>query len=153
MPATLHALLLALHLLAAAAWVGGMFFAHFALRPAAAEVLLPPQRLPLLSAALGRFFRLTAISVAVILVSGFAMLLPVGFARAPVGWHVMATLGVVMAVIYAHIAHALYPRLRAAVAAGTWPEAAAVLGLIRSRVALNLGLGTLTFVAAALARL
>jgi uncharacterized membrane protein len=153
MPPALHALLLFLHLLAAAAWVGGMFFAHFALRPAAAEVLQPPQRLPLLAAALGRFFRLTAVSVAVILVSGFAMLLPVGFARAPVAWHLMATLGVVMAVIYGHIAHALYPRLRAAVAAGSWPQAAEVLGAIRGRVALNLALGTAAFAAAALARL
>ncbi len=49
-----HALLL-LHLLAVVAWVGGMFFAHFCLRPAAVEVLEPPARLPLMLAALRRF--------------------------------------------------------------------------------------------------
>ena len=36
-----------LHLLAALIWVGGMFFAHMALRPAVNTMLEPPQRLPL----------------------------------------------------------------------------------------------------------
>ncbi len=39
--------LLALHVLAVVIWVGGMFFAYNALRPAAAEVLEPPNRLKL----------------------------------------------------------------------------------------------------------
>ena len=36
-----------LHLLSAVIWVGGMFFAYMVLRPAAATLLEPPQRLPL----------------------------------------------------------------------------------------------------------
>ena len=47
-----------LHLLGVVVWVGGMFFAHMALRPAATELLEPPQRLPLLQATLMRFFTL-----------------------------------------------------------------------------------------------
>ena len=45
-----------LHLLAVLLWVGGMFFAHFILRPAAVEALEAPQRLKLMDAVLRRFF-------------------------------------------------------------------------------------------------
>lgn len=41
-------LLLALHLLGAVLWVGGMAFALFVLRPAAHEVLQAPERLALM---------------------------------------------------------------------------------------------------------
>ena len=53
----LRQILLFVHLLGAIAWVGGMFFAYFCLRPAAMEVLDPPRRLPLWSATFARFFR------------------------------------------------------------------------------------------------
>ena len=46
---------LIVHTLAAVVWVGGMFFAHQALRPAAAA-LDPPLRLPLWSRVFDRFF-------------------------------------------------------------------------------------------------
>src|SRR5690606_5692971 len=52
----LMSLLFPLHLLAAVVWVGGMFFAYMALRPAAATVLPPPQRLPLWTQTFRRFF-------------------------------------------------------------------------------------------------
>lgn len=39
-------LLYLLHVLATVVWVGGMFFAHFVLRPIAVAQLPPPQRLP-----------------------------------------------------------------------------------------------------------
>ena len=41
------ALALALHVIAAVIWVGGMLFAHMMLRPVAAAQLEPPQRLTL----------------------------------------------------------------------------------------------------------
>ena len=53
-------LLLFFHLSAAVAWIGGMFFAYFCLRPAAAETLQPPQRLPLWVEAFARFLPYTA---------------------------------------------------------------------------------------------
>ena len=46
---------LVLHTLSAVVWIGGMFFAHQVLRPAAA-VLEPGPRLTLWSNVLGRFF-------------------------------------------------------------------------------------------------
>ena len=144
--------LLLLHLLAAMAWMGGMFFAYFCLRPSAVEVLEPPKRLPLWLATLGRFLRYMSIAVLLILASGLGMLLPAGFQAAPAGWHVMFALGVVMAGVYAYIHLVLLPRLRAHCAASTWPAAAQVLNAIRKLVALNLAFGVIVVVAAVSAR-
>ena len=94
----LHHFLLFIHLAGVVVWVGGMAFAHFCLRPAA--LALPPaQRLGLWRAVLGRFFRIVWVAIAVIVVSGFAMLLEVGFAQAPRSWHVMAAIGLLSPVI------------------------------------------------------
>ncbi len=148
----LHQGLLLTHLAGVAIWIGGMVFAYFCLRPAAAAVLEPPQRLPLWSAALGRFFRLLRWVVAAVLLSGLAMLLQVGLANAPPGWHAMFVLGLVMAGVFGHVDRALYPRLRKACAASDWKAAAAALDRIRQMVALNLVLAALTVVAAVSAR-
>jgi uncharacterized membrane protein len=142
--------LLLLHLLGAIVWVGGMFFAYFCLRPAAAELLDPPRRLPLWAAAFARFLPYTAVAVVLILASGGAML--VGAGQAPLGWHVMAALGLLMAAVFAYVYAALYPKLRAACAAAAWPAAAQVLDRIRRLVALNLVLAVCTVLAAVSAR-
>lgn len=144
--------LILLHLLAAMAWIGGMFFAYFCLRPAATEVLDPPRRLPLWSAVFGRFLRYTAVAVVVLLVTGSLLLGQVGFRQAPVGWHLMLALGLVMAGVFAYVYGALYPRLRSHCEASAWPAAAEVLNRIRRLVALNLALGLCTVAAAITAR-
>lgn len=151
-PPTLWTLSLAIHLLAAVLWVGGMAFAHFALRPSAAELLEPPQRLPLLAATLGRFFRLVAVAVPLILATGLAMLLRVGMAAAPPAWHAMLALGLAMAGIFVFIVTVPYPRLKRHVAAREWPAAGAAMAIIRQWVGVNLMLGTLTIVVAVLGR-
>ena len=143
----LYATLLCLHLLAAALWVGGMAVMHFAVRPAAVQMLEPPQRLPFMAAALGRFFAAVNIAIAVLLVSGLGLLhLGGGLAAAHWGVLAMFALGLLMTAVYLHIRLALYPRLQRAVAERTWPQAAAQLNAIRVRVAFNLALGTLAFV-------
>lgn len=148
----LRQLLLFLHLAGVVVWVGGMFFAHFCLRPAALRLLEPPQRLPLWAATLGAFLRYTAVAVVLILLSGFAILFEVGFKQAPIGWHVMMTLGLVMAGIFAWVYGVLYPRLRRHAEAGAWPEAGAALNGIRRLVTTNLVLALATFAAALLLR-
>jgi uncharacterized membrane protein len=142
--------LLFLHLLGAMAWVGGMFFAYFCLRPAAAEVLEPPQRLKLWVGVFSRFLPMVAAMVLVILATGFSLMAQTGFKHAPAGWHVMATLGIVMSAVFAYIYGVLFPRLRRHGAAENWPAAAQSLNHIRRLVALNLVLG-LGAVAAAMA--
>ncbi len=133
----LYDLLLLAHVLSVTLWVGGMAFAHFFLRPAA-QVLDPPQRLPLLQAVLQRFLNATGIAVLVVLASG-AALMALGATGRSI--HAMAAAGVVMAAIYGHVRFALYPRLARAVAAQDWPQGGAAMQAIRRWVAGNLALG------------
>ena len=141
--------LIFLHLLAAISWLGGMFFAYFCLRPAA-MVLPPPQRVPLMATALGRFFQVVAASIGLILVSGGWMLWHVAVTtrqtgaafNMPLEWLVMSVLGVVMVLIFGHIRFALYKRLRRAVAAQDWPAGGGALTAIRGWVAINLTVGS-----------
>ena len=141
-------ILVFLHLAGVVVWVGGMFFAHFCLRPAALKLLEPPQRLPLWAATLGAFLRYTALAVVLILLSGFALIFETGFRQAPIGWHVMVGIGLVMAGIFAWVFGVLHPRLRRHAEAGAWPEAAAALDGIRRLVTTNLALALLTLAAA-----
>src|SRR5438105_2867776 len=55
-----------LHLLGVVVWVGGMFFAYMALRPAA-KLLEPAQRLPLWGATFTHFFPWVWVSIILIL--------------------------------------------------------------------------------------
>ena len=140
------------HLLAVVVWIGGMFFAHMALRPAA-QALPPPQRLPLLAATLDRFVAWVAVAIVGLLVSGATLIVMLGGMR-NVGWsvHLMTGLGVVMVLLYAHLVAAPLKRLRAAVAAGQWEPAGAAMGQVRKLVATNLVLGLLTISVAVLGR-
>ncbi len=145
-------ILLFAHLFSVIIWVGGMFFAYFCLRPAAARLLEPPQRLPLWVASFESFFRYTAIAIVIILMTGFAMFMQAGFKNAPPGWHAMATLGLLMAAVFGYVYAVLYSRLRAQSAAADWPAAGATLNSIRKMVAVNLVLSVFTVAAAALSR-
>ena len=146
----MRSILLLLHLSGVIVWVGGMVFAHFCLRPVAAQLLPPAQRLPLLAAVLGRFFVAVAVAVMAILGSGFAGMALVGFAQAPLHWHLMSGLGLLMAAIFALIYFLYYPQLKATVAVQAWPAAGLTMNRIRQLVATNLLLGALTIVLATL---
>lgn len=146
----MRSILLLLHLSGVIVWVGGMFFAHFCLRPVAVTQLPPPQRLALLAAVLGRFFVAVAVAVVAILGSGFAGMALVGFAQAPLHWHLMSGFGLLMAAIFAVIYLFFYPQLKASVTAQAWPAAGAAMNRIRQLVATNLLLGALTVVVATL---
>lgn len=141
-----------LHLAAVVVWVGGMAFAHLCMRPSALA-LPPPQRLPLMAGALGRFFAQVLLAIAVLWASGVAMMLSVGFAAAPLAWHAMMGLALVMTLVFLDIRFRRWPRLRDGVARAEWPAAAAALDGIRRLVVLNLTLGTLTVAVATLGRL
>ena len=142
-----------LHILAAVVWVGGMFFAHMALRPAVGP-LEPPQRLPLLERTLGRFFQWVWASVVVLLLSGYWMILIElgGFAAVGVYIHIMQGIGIAMMLIFLHVYFAPFRRLRTSVAAEDWPAAGAAIGVIRQMVAINLALGLVTAVIGATGR-
>ncbi len=148
----LRQLLLLVHLLSVISWVGGMFFAYFCLRPAAVETLEPPSRLKLWVATFARFLLYMAIAVTLILVSGITMLLSVGFKFAPLGWHIMFALGLVMAGVFLYIYLWLFPQLRKHCAVSSWQEAAQALAAIRRFVGINITLGVIIVIAAISAR-
>lgn len=139
-----------LHILAAVIWVGGMFFAYMALRPAAASLLEPPQRLSLWDAVFSRFFFWVWISIATILLSGYYMIFSHfgGFAGSGMHIHLMHGMGLVMVMIFMHVYFAPYKRLKKLVAENNFAEAAKNLNTIRIMVAINTVIGLLTFVAA-----
>jgi len=140
-----------LHLLSAMVWVGGMFFAYVVLRPAAVEVLDPPPRLSLWVGVFRRFFVWVWIAVAVLLASGFYMIMLYGgMGQAPRHVHIMMTTGIVMMLIYGHVYFALYRKLSRLVAAQSWKEAGEMLGKIRRLVGVNLTLGMVTVCVAVL---
>jgi len=134
-----------IHLLAALVWVGGMFFAYAILRPAAVDVLQPPQRLALWNNVFHRFFNWVWPAVGLILVTGFYMVYQYGgVSHAPRYVHSMLALGLLMSVIYAYVFFACYVPFSLHVAGQRWPEAAALLARIRQLVAANLTLGVIT---------
>jgi uncharacterized membrane protein len=137
---------IALHVLSVVIWVGGMFFAHQALRPAAVEVLEPPLRLPLWVATFKRFVPWVWVAVSLILISGYWMIFSYfgGFSNLPLFIHVMNGLGLLMMAIYLHVFFAPYKRLKKAVAAENWPEGGKQLAQIRMMVGINTILGLLT---------
>jgi len=61
--------------------------------------------------------------------------------KMPIEWMVMAVLGVLMVLIFAHIRFALYKRLSRAVTAAAWPAGGAALASIRTWVMVNLVIG------------
>ena len=134
--------LIALHTLAAVIWVGGMFFAYVALRPAAGA-LDPPARCALWRRVLARFFVIVWICVAVLIATGYTMIGVTFGGMANVGIHVhaMQAIGIVMMLLFAHVWFAPFAKLGRAVGDGDWPAAGAQIGRIRRMVAVNLTLG------------
>lgn len=143
---------LLLHLLGVVVWVGGMFFAYMALRPVAAAMLEPPQRLSLWAGVFGKFFPWVWLSIALILGSGLYMLMALSGASVPLYVLAMLVLGVVMMLIFAHVFFAAYKKLKRAVAEQAWPAGGAALGQIRMLIGINLSIGLITVVVAILGR-
>jgi uncharacterized membrane protein len=134
-----------IHLLAVIVWVGGMFFAYMVLRPAAVDVLQPPERLRLWDNVFRRFFNWVWVAVCLILATGFYMIYQYGgLAHAPHFVHAMLLLGLVMAGVYGYVFFACYVQLSLHVSRERWKEAGEILAKIRKLVALNLTLGLLT---------
>jgi len=143
-------LMLVLHLLSAIAWVGGMLFAHMALRPSA-MALESPLRLALWNRVFSRFFPLVWVCVVTLLVTGHG-LTGMGAGRGSHTVLTMTVIGWVMAALFAYLYFRPYAALRAALAGGDIPAAAAAQNVIRQIVAINLTLGLITCVLGVLAR-
>ncbi len=137
--------LLAIHLLAATAWVGGMLYALVVLRPALA-VLDTPARMQMHMLTLKRFFLVVWHAMPIMLLTGWGMVFAVwgGMAHVPLAVNIMQTLAIIMAGIFLWVFFGPWKRLRRAIRPG--PE---VLSRIRQLIAVNLVLGALTIVVSA----
>ncbi len=146
----MYAVLLTLHLLGTVVWVGGMFFAHMAMRQAANELLEPPLRLLFLKRVLDRFFRWVWLAVALILGSGYWIFLVLFQGEAGLYVHLMQGLGLLMAGLFCFIYFVPYLRMGQALQRQDIPAAAAQMAVIRKIIGINLVLGLGTTVIAVL---
>lgn len=147
----LNSIALALHVLSAALWVGGMFFAYQVLRPVAAEQLEPPARLKLWATVFSRFFPWVWLFVALLPATGYWLIFTFLGGMSAVGLHIhlMQSIGWIMILIYMHLFFAPFRRLREAVITEQWSVAGKQLNQIRQIVGINLLLGLLTLTIAA----
>lgn len=138
-------LIQALHGLAATAWVGGIFFAFMALRPAANQALEPPLRLKLWQAAFSHFFPWVWGFISVLLITGYLDLFMRfgGFSNPALYLKVMHSVGLLMVVLFAYLYFGLYRKLSLSVEANDTPAAAATMAKMRPIIAINLSLGLL----------
>jgi len=134
-----------LHLLAAALWVGGMFFAYVALRPAAA-LLEPPVRLELWQQVFKRFFAWVWLFLIILSFSGYYLIFFrfMGFTNVGTSVHVMQLTGWTMFLIYAYLYFNPYNKFKIYLSEAKLPQAAECLNTIRKGIAINLSLGLLT---------
>ena len=138
------------HLLAAVIWVGGMFFAYTALRPAATKILEAPQRLKLWRKSLISFFFWVWICIIALPATGYWIIFAHYGGMARVGWHVhiMQVIGIIMILIFLHVFFAPFKRLRKAVKQENYQVAGENLVQIRKFVGINLFLGIIVLIVA-----
>lgn len=151
----LSALAITLHVLSAALWVGGMFFAHQVLRPVAAAQLEPPARLKQWVGVFSRFFPWVWLFALLLPLTGYWLIFQLYGGMSSVGLHIhiMQGLGWVMILIYMHLYFAPFRRLQEAVITEQWPEAGKQLNRIRRMVGVNLILGLIVIAIATGGRL
>lgn len=136
------------HTLAAVIWVGGMFFAHVALRPSLMKEE-GPTRLRVWSHVFPRFFAWVWLCVILLPMTGYAMVFVDfgGFEAAGRHVEVMHALGWVMIVLFIVLFVRPFTKFMAEVGAEDWPAAAAHLAMIRRIVITNLILGLVVIAA------
>ena len=142
------------HLLAAVLWVGGMYFAHRCLRPAAELHLPPPLRLVLWRGVLRRFFSRVWMAIAALLISGYMLVFIYLDGFAGLGLHVnlMQVFGWLMVGLYLYIYFGPYRLLKAALDENDSAAAGVRLAKIRKIVGINLALGLITILFGATGR-
>lgn len=138
-------LTLGLHTVAAVVWVGGMFFAHMALRPVLAG-LAPAERLKLWDGILPRFFFWVWVSIATLLVTGYGVIVwgYGGFVGLAMHINIMQGIGLLMMLLYSWLYFVPYREFRRAMTAGDFPAAGAAQARIRRVISVNLPLGLIT---------
>ncbi len=145
---------IAIHLLSAVIWIGGMFFAYVILRPVAADLLEPPLRLNLWQNVFNAFFNWVWLFILLLFISGYWMAFRIYHApeHFPIYINVMIGLAIVMTVIFAFLYFQPYQKLKQRLSEKDIPGAAQQLALIRKMIATNLTLGLLLVISASSGR-
>lgn len=140
---TIFTALKVLHLLCAALWVGGMFFAYVVLRPSLAAIE-PNPRMLVHTQVFRRFFLVVWHLMPLLLITGAAMLyLWGGMANQPWQVHAMVGLGILMAVVFLIIVLGPYRQFRRTT---NRDRMASSLNAIRRLIGVNLLLGVITVI-------
>lgn len=147
------AIAITLHVLSVVIWVGGMFFAHNALRPAATTLLEPNLRLSLMSLVLKRFLLWVWLAIILLWGSGVWIILFLGgMSKVPMYIHIMLTLGSIMTILFLYIFFVPFMSLKRAVVLGHFDKAGKSLSSIRRFININLWLGIITIIVATVGR-
>lgn len=151
----LYELIKLLHLIAAIVWMGGMAFMLLALRPAMLATMEAQPRARLTVAVMQRFFLAVCVAIVGLLATGGhlytsafrASKAVTGAGVVPLGWNLMAVVGVLMFLVFGHIYFAGFQKFKRAVAGADWPVAAKAAAQIHALVITNFCLGWLAIAA------
>ncbi len=151
----MHELIKLTHLVAAILWMGGMAFMLLALRPALLAQMEPQPRARLMAEVWRRFFAVVAVAALTLFATGGSLYAAAfraareatGVGMVPLGWNLMAGIGVLMMLIFGHIYFAGFKKFKRAVAVGEWPLAGKAAAQIHILVVTNFVLGWLAIAA------
>jgi len=137
----MNSVAIALHVIAAAVWVGGMFFMLVVFRPAA-QTLEPAPRLAIMATTLRKFFPWVWMAIVILLATGYWLVGAFGgFGSVPTYIHIMHLLGWIMIALFAFMYFKPNKAFRAASDAGDSALVAQSLTKIRTIVTINFVLG------------
>ncbi len=141
----MNAVAIAIHAIAAAVWVGGMFFMLVVFRPAV-QTLEPASRSAMMATTLRKFFPWVWMSIVALLVTGYWLVGALGgFGSVPGYVHIMHMLGWVMIALFAFMYFKPNKVFRAAIEQSDKEQAMKALGTVRTIVTVNFVLGLAMF--------
>ena len=143
------------HLVCAIVWMGGMAFMLLALRPAVLTQMEPQPRARLMGEVWRRFFAIVLLAIVALFATGTNLYTAAfraareatGVGSVPLGWNLMAGVGVLMFLVFGHIYFAGFQKFKRAVAGADWPVAAKAGAQIHTLVVTNFCLGWLAIAA------
>jgi uncharacterized membrane protein len=138
---------IAIHILAAIIWLGGLFYAYLALQPNKASPELSVW-LPVWSSAFGRFLLWGRISSVLMLGTGFVMT----YVELPDYVRAMMALGITAMAIYAYLDVVSSRRFRRALSISNWSDAERRMKAVRLLIAITVALGIVAAVIGASGR-
>lgn len=143
------AAIITLHILAVIIWIGGMFFAHFVLRPVVNQLLDLESRLTFLATVFAKFFAFVWVSIILLWLTGITtIILQGGMGQVPPHVHVMLGIGAVMTLLFMYLFSMPYTGLKHALEVRDLEEGIRKLATIRRIILTNLVLGIITTVIA-----